>query len=85
MFLDNACAEAALELTSARSRIKAKYSGPRADIELFFPPKWQLASSGIVRISGAISGAREGSWATVVSPKSFKVAREELAVADLFA
>jgi hypothetical protein len=79
--LDKYCREAVPELASARSRIKAKYSGSRADIELFFPPKWQLASSGVVRASDA----REDSRATVVRPKSFKVAREEFAVADLFA
>lgn len=83
--LDKYCREAVPELTSARSRIKAKYSGSGGDIGLFFPPKWQLASSGVVRASRAVSGAREGSRATIVRPKSIKVAREKFAVADLFA
>ena len=82
--LDKYCREAVPELTSARSRIKAKYSGSGGDIELFFPPKWQLSSSGVVRASIPMSATRDGSRATVASPKR-SAAREELAVADLFA
>ncbi|RWE79583.1 nucleotide kinase domain-containing protein [Mesorhizobium sp.] len=80
--LDKYCREAVPELTSARSRIKAKYSGSGGDIELFFPPKWQLAPLGVVRGSGS---APAGSRSAVVRPRPFKAGREELAVADLFA
>ncbi|MDX8501905.1 putative DNA base hypermodification protein [Mesorhizobium sp. VK4C] len=78
--LDKYCREAVPELASARSRIKAKYSGSGGDIELFFPPKWQLSSSGVVRAPAP----REGSRVTVARPKPSKAARGELAVADLF-
>jgi len=83
--LDKYCREALPELTSARSRIKAKYSGSGGDIELFFPPKWQLASSGVVRASGVVPGAHEGSRAAVARSKRFKASREKLAIGDLFA
>jgi hypothetical protein len=43
--LDKYCREAIPELTSARSRIKAKYSGSDAEIALFFPPKWGLTTT----------------------------------------
>lgn len=43
--LDKYCREAIPELTSARSRIKAKYSGSGAEIALFFPPKWGLGTT----------------------------------------
>ncbi|OXT01975.1 hypothetical protein B7H23_03290 [Notoacmeibacter marinus] len=44
--LDKYCREAVPELATARSRIKAKYSGSSGNIDLFFPPKWRLASPG---------------------------------------
>src|SRR6266540_1015842 len=50
--LDKYCREAAPELTSARSRIKAKYIGAQDDIHLFFPPKWDLPSGCVVRTTG---------------------------------
>ena len=46
--LDKYCREAVPELTSARSRIKARYRGSSEPIELFFPPKWGLfATAGL--------------------------------------
>ncbi len=52
--LDKYCREAVPELASARSRIKAKYSGSQAEIKLFFPPKWQLTAS-----PGTLPSARD--------------------------
>ncbi len=39
---DKYCREAAPELASARSRIKARFSVSPEPIELFFPPKWHV-------------------------------------------
>jgi hypothetical protein len=39
---DKYCREAAPELASNRSRIKARYRPSTTSLELFFPPKWQL-------------------------------------------
>lgn len=39
---DKYCREAAPELASARTKIKAKYQRSSQDINLFFPPKWNL-------------------------------------------
>jgi|AntDryMetagUQ889_1029465.scaffolds.fasta_scaffold04033_2 hypothetical protein len=39
---DKYCREAAPELTSARKRIKARFSVTPEPIELFFPPKWGI-------------------------------------------
>jgi hypothetical protein len=39
---DKYCREAAPELTSARRRIKARFSAKPDPIVLFFPPKWEL-------------------------------------------
>jgi len=39
---DKYCREAAPELTSNRSRIKARYRPSTTSLELFFPPKWRL-------------------------------------------
>lgn len=39
---DKYCREAAPELTSARKRIKARFSITPDPIELFFPPKWGI-------------------------------------------
>jgi hypothetical protein len=50
--LDKYCREAVPELTSARSRIKAKYVAAQGDMELFFPPKWGLPNGGIVKTPG---------------------------------
>jgi hypothetical protein len=40
--LDKYCREAAPQLTSNRSRIKARFAPKPSIAELFFPPKWQL-------------------------------------------
>jgi len=39
---DKYCREAAPELKSARSRIKARFQPNVTPVELFFPPKWGL-------------------------------------------
>lgn len=39
---DKYCREAVPELTSARSRIKARFNAAPESMELFFPPKWGL-------------------------------------------
>jgi len=39
---DKYCREAAPELTSARRRIKARFSASTQPITLFFPPKWNI-------------------------------------------
>ncbi|WP_162238983.1 nucleotide kinase domain-containing protein [Methylobacterium sp. Leaf85] len=41
--LDKYCREAVPELASNRSRIKARFSASSQRLDLFFPPKWQLA------------------------------------------
>jgi len=40
--LDKYCREAAPELVSNRSRIKARFSASSEPLQLFFPPKWGL-------------------------------------------
>lgn len=40
--LDKYCREAAPELLSNRSRIKARFTASQEPMKLFFPPKWQL-------------------------------------------
>lgn len=40
--LDKYCREAAPELLSDRSRIKAKFTASSEPLSLFFPPKWRL-------------------------------------------
>jgi alpha-glutamyl/putrescinyl thymine pyrophosphorylase clade 1 len=82
--LDKYCREAVPELTSARSRIKAKYVAALGDMKLFFPPKWGLPSGGVVKKTGMqlkdspLTGKRGDSG------RNRKSAREQLAVADLF-
>ena len=44
--LDKYCREAAPELTSNRTRIKAKYTPSPDPLSFFFPPKWGLAPLG---------------------------------------
>ena len=39
---DKYCREAAPELTSARKKIKARFTPSPAPIQLFFPPKWNI-------------------------------------------
>jgi len=43
--LDKYCREAAPELLSARSRIKARFTPSPEPLPLFFPPKWRLNDS----------------------------------------
>ncbi|MCH4810909.1 nucleotide kinase domain-containing protein [Vreelandella neptunia] len=83
--LDKYCREAVPELTSARKRIKAKYLGAKGNIDLFFPPKWQLVSSEIIHESGVRSDAREGSRTKTLFRDSVKNARDGFVTADLFA
>jgi len=40
--LDKYCREAAPELVSNRSRIKARFTASSEPLDLFFPPKWKL-------------------------------------------
>lgn len=42
---DKYCREAAPELASNRTRIKARYRPSKTPLELFFPPKWRLGLS----------------------------------------
>lgn len=85
--LDKYCREAVPELTSARSRIKAKYSGSSEDIVLYLPPKWGLTAHGTLpsstRQSEAQLAASKGAHARA-RLKASEVRREEFAVADLF-
>ncbi len=52
--LDKYCREALPELTSARSRIKARYRPSSESLPIYLPPKWRLKSSG------SLPGVREG-------------------------
>ncbi|MDR6116015.1 MULTISPECIES: nucleotide kinase domain-containing protein [unclassified Sphingomonas] len=51
--LDKYCREALPELASARSRIKARYSGSAQAVTLFFPPKWRI-KQGVVLPAGDV-------------------------------
>lgn len=81
--LDKYCREAVPELTSARSRIKAKYAGTGGDISLFFPPKWNLPNNRVMKAAQAIAdqGVRFRNYAVSGSRKA-KLGN--LAVRDLF-
>ncbi|MCR9121042.1 MAG: putative DNA base hypermodification protein [Phyllobacteriaceae bacterium] len=83
--LDKYCREAVPGLASARSRIKAKYSGAEGDIELFFPPKWQLGSLGVLPASLQAVSEPDGKRKQRGISKPAKTRREEWALADLFA
>lgn len=83
--LDKYCREAVPELASARSRIKAKYSGGEKDIELFFPPKWQLSSGHVLPASPRADAAKAGGRRQHGAEKSAQLDRHTFAVADLFA
>lgn len=82
--LDKYCREAVPELTSARSRIKAKYVATQGPIELFFPPKWGLPNGGVVKTPGL--QLKEPAIATKHGERGRprKPDRAQLAVADLF-
>lgn len=82
--LDKYCREAVPSLASSRSRIKAKYHGAYGDVELFFPPKWQLGSFGVLPASNAAKISRRGKRTSLLMNKSNKAGRETFAIADLF-
>jgi hypothetical protein len=63
--LDKYCREAVPELTSARSRIKARFNASTQPIPLFLPPKWDLQPAGT--LPGAASTS---AWATLKSVRS---------------
>lgn len=46
--LDKYCREAAPELVSNRTRIKARFTASPQPLPLFFPPKWNLSNSDAV-------------------------------------
>lgn len=80
--LDKYCREAVPELTSARSRIKARYSGSSEAIELFFPPKWELPESGslpAIKVAPSPEASAARPRRTVPS-----VGLKDLGMADLF-
>jgi hypothetical protein len=60
---DKYCREAAPELTSARKRIKARFSATREPITLFFPPKWgindRLPRGPVFQQESALAGATQ--------------------------
>jgi alpha-glutamyl/putrescinyl thymine pyrophosphorylase clade 1 len=80
--LDKYCREAVPELISARCRIKAKYVAAQENINLFFPPKWDLPSGAVVKTTGVqsqqVAHKRRKREADCGS------ACEQLAIADLF-
>lgn len=59
--LDKYCRVASPELTSARTRIKARYVENASPIEIFLPPKWNLS----------LGGARVGPPARAPEPRLF--------------
>lgn len=83
--LDKYCREAVPELASARSRIKAKYSGAEGDIELFFPPKWQLSVRGKIPSSTHAKGGTHAKEKSKGTARSSQPDRSAFALADLFA
>jgi hypothetical protein len=82
--LDKYCREAVPELTSARSRIKAKYAAAHGDIALFFPPKWNLASGGVVKATGARAQKQATTHKRAELRGNHKTDRDLLAIGDLF-
>lgn len=82
--LDKYCREAVPELTSARSRIKAKYFAAQDDINLFFPPKWGLPSGAIVKSGSVQSQQRVATSKRGERRNADRPDREQLAVGDLF-
>ncbi|WP_262047318.1 nucleotide kinase domain-containing protein [Bradyrhizobium sp. Bra78] len=82
--LDKYCREAVPELTSARSRIKAKYVATQGPIELFFPPKWSLPNGGVVKTPGLQLKEPASATSRRERGRPRKSDRAQLAVADLF-
>jgi 5-hmdU DNA kinase, helical domain len=82
--LDKYCREAVPELTSARSRIKAKYVAAHGDMDLFFPPKWGLPSGAVLRTTGVLPEQPASVSERRERRGGRRSDRERLAVADLF-
>lgn len=80
--LDKYCREAVPELTSARTRIKAKYKGSSEGMALFFPPKWGLCAPGT--LPAATQRAGLSGDATHREPGPARARRRDFAMADLF-
>lgn len=80
--LDKYCREAAPELTSARSRIKARYYGSSESIELFFPPKWELSGPGKLPAARVAAFARRPAARHRSAGSSER--QKDLSIADLF-
>ena len=73
------------ELASARSRIKAKYSPAHGDIDLFFPPKWRLASPGTLPAATVQAGDGRGRRRPHGPSAAGRADRSAFALGDLFA
>lgn len=82
--LDKYCREAVPELASARSRIKAKYVSSQGDMTLSFPPKWKLTDGAVLTANGGQTAASATNAKTNAKMRGREIARERLAVADLF-
>jgi alpha-glutamyl/putrescinyl thymine pyrophosphorylase clade 1 len=82
--LDKYCREAVPELTSARSRIKAKYIAAHGDMDLFFPPKWGLPSGGVVKATGVQPMQPATAYKRGERRGGRRSDRDQLAVGDLF-
>jgi hypothetical protein len=81
--LDKYCREAVPELTSARSRIKAKYAATGDDLSLFFPPKWKLPSNQVMKAARNKADRHAGARGHAVSV-SRTAKYKDLAIRDLF-
>jgi hypothetical protein len=57
--LDKYCREAAPELASNRSRIKAKFSASSDPLPFFFPPKWGLVPPTAISVTRECSALQE--------------------------
>jgi hypothetical protein len=81
--LDKYCREAVPELTSARSRIKAKYAATGGDVSLFFPPRWKLPSNRVMKAAYAVENREDGRRSKAVTGQG--VAKHTApAIKDLF-
>jgi len=81
--LDKYCREAVPELTSARSRIKAKYASGGGEISLFFPPKWNLPANKVMKAVHTFGARDFGLHGHAVS--NLRSAKHtNLAIRDLF-
>jgi hypothetical protein len=68
--LDKYCREAAPELLSGRSRIKARYNASAEPMPLYFPPKWLLGATGTIPAVGDPAGlSSTGAAKTVAGRK----------------